>query len=175
MGEAYGFGVRAGYEKLTASNNVSVGKYAAKSNDKELFRRLTMAETVCSAAISDAISTLDDKLPGFVRSITSPLKSIVDCAKKHPALGPLARQRSTDGPKEKKFHFQSFFFNVNASTKTFHSEKDCSYTLIYSPDSANTADQDTRFEFALTKHLTLDILMRGGVVFCYSAYVLTHR
>lgn len=175
QGEAYGFGLRGGYEKLTRSNQVSVGQYASKPNSQDLSNKINEAENICGTAIAEAVSTLDDKLPGFVRSITSPLRSIADCAKKNPHLEPLVRRQSTYGDKKKAIYFQSFFLNVNAATQVLHSEKDCSYTMIYSPNEANNNGQDVRFEFAITTGQTLEILMEAGLVFCYSAYVLTHR
>ena len=174
-GEAYGFGLRGGYEKLTPSKKVSVGMYASKPISEFPSDQLSEAETICKRAIGDAANSLEDKLPGFIRAITSPLKSIADCAKKHPHLEELVRRDSTFGQEKKPLYFQSFFLNVNASTEVPHSEKDCSYTMIYSPDTPSDEEHDVRFEFSITNQHCLEIVMGGGVVFCYSAYVLTHR
>ena len=174
-GEAYGFGLRGGYEKLTPSKKVSVGMYASKPISELPSDQLSEAETICKRAIGDAANSLEDKLPGFIRAITSPLKSIADCAKKHPHLEELVRRDSTFGQEKKPLYFQSFFLNVNASTEVPHSEKDCSYTMIYSPDTPSDEEHDVRFEFSITNQHCLEIVMGGGVVFCYSAYVLTHR
>ena len=174
-GEAYGFGLRGGYEKLTPSKKVSVGMYASKPISELPSDQLSEAETICKRAIGDAANSLEDKLPGFIRAITSPLKSIADCAKKHPHLEELVRRDSTFGQEKKPLYFQSFFVNVNASTEVPHSEKDCSYTMIYSPDTPSDEEHDVRFEFSITNQHCLEIVMGGGVVFCYSAYVLTHR
>ena len=74
--------------------------------------------------------------------------------------------------------FAAGFFNVDASTKIFHTEKDCTYTLIAVPSQQgyiNSRDCGICFCFCINREKVLPLRMTEKVAFCFSAYLLTHR
>lgn len=66
------------------------------------------------------------------------------------------------------------FINVDASTKTLHTERDATYTIISVPKQEQE-DIGSNFQFVLTKGKSLFLKMDSLVTFAYSAFFLTHR
>eukprot|EP00957_Ditylum_brightwellii_P013737 1035745-Ditylum_brightwellii.AAC.1 len=74
---------------------------------------------------------------------------------------------------EEPLHFFAAQMNLDADTGVTHTECSISYTFIGMPHQ----DQDVhlRFVFDIKLERKLWLKMDQGVVFLYSAYVLTHK
>ena len=65
---------------------------------------------------------------------------------------------------------------VNATTKQFHIEKDCSYTLISVPKQGIKKNHFiANFYFKIQKENLFSIRMKPDIKFMFSGYYLTHR
>ena len=68
---------------------------------------------------------------------------------------------------------------MEASTGEFHTEKDCTYTLISIPTqntiTKKSAGNNYHFLFCLSNKIQLNIPLYPGISFIFSAAFLTHR
>ena len=66
---------------------------------------------------------------------------------------------------------------VNAETKEFHTEHDCTYTLISIPKQRHMNQLSTRYDFLfiLTEKQSISIHLTPGVTFMFSGLFLKHR
>ena len=69
--------------------------------------------------------------------------------------------------------FLSSQFNINATTKYSHTERDSSYTIIHVP-SQEIKKNNYYFHFQISNNEELQIKLEKHVSMCYSSYMLTH-
>lgn len=70
--------------------------------------------------------------------------------------------------------FTSYYVNIDAGTRDYHTEMDATYTLITVPRQVDDI-HNVYFSFKLEEKNEIKIKMRSGVTFMYSAYFLLHR
>ena len=168
------FGNKGSFDKCISS---SVGQYATKRNkctekQLEIIESADRYEKKIDNEISRAVMDMNSVLPK-IRSIISP---IIDTA--------FELQTSKKDINIKKVYtsasgcWQSSIC-VNATTGQFHTENDCTYTLISVPHQ-NTIKFDNQknhynFLFSLNNKKKVNIPLYPGVSFIFSAPFLTHR
>ena len=64
-------------------------------------------------------------------------------------------------------------FNINATTKYSHTERDSSYTIIHVPRQNKVCD-NFFFHFKISKNEELRIHLKPNTTISYSSYLLTH-
>jgi hypothetical protein len=69
----------------------------------------------------------------------------------------------------------SYFVNIDAGTREYHTEMDLTYTFIVVPRQVHVYEHDVKFSFLLSENKKFNIKMHEGVSMIYSAYLLTHR
>ena len=62
-------------------------------------------------------------------------------------------------------------FNINATTKYSHTERDSSYTIIHVPRQNQVYDN---FSFKISCNEELQIQLKPNTTISYSSYLLTH-
>ena len=168
------FGNKGSFDKCVST---SVGQYTTKRN-KCVQKQLEITESAHSYEqrieneISRAVMDMNSVVPK-IKSIISP---IIDTA--------FELQTSKKDINIKKVYtadsgcWQSSIC-VNATTGQFHTENDCTYTLISIPDQ-NTIQIDNQkhhynFLFNFNEKKKMNIPLYPGVSFIFSAPFLTHR
>lgn len=160
---------KGSFDKATLS---SVGQYSSKRkdslskqcivNDQALY-----FEKLCADEINRSVSDLTTFLPNM-RTILSP---VIEAAlfiqqQKEIDLNLKETISSNDGC------FQSSIC-VNAETKQYHTEHDCTYTLISIPKQPKSST-DYDFLFTLTSKQSINIPLESGVSFMFSGLFLRH-
>ena len=70
---------------------------------------------------------------------------------------------------------------VNAETEVFHTEQDCTYTVIWIPKQSKeiakevSKDHNCRFLFKVRDKCLIGIPLEADVTFLFSGSLLTHR
>ena len=168
------FGNKGSFDKCIHS---SVGQYSNKrssSTQKQL--QINYFANTYERYVADEISISTKDLSKVLPKITSIISPIVSTA----------------------FELQSFKKNINikegyasnsgcwqssicvdATTGEFHSENDCTYTLITIPNQSTIKSQPAgdnfHFLISLTEKKILNIPLHSGISFVFSAQFLTHR
>ena len=172
VGHYYSYGNRGNFGMVDGS---SVGQYTYKCFNSE-FKTMsshikdTAVQHICSHELGAGIDSLATRLPNIKRLISP----IVDAA--------YTIQELKGGINLKKlestYHgvWQSSVC-VNSSTERFHTEDDCTSTVIVVPKQVKMKNEKKvyRFIFQLKKHLNISFKLKYGVSFMFSGKCLTHR
>ena len=176
LGEYFSFGNKGSFDNEI--NNSSVGQYKNKKYKNDSRQHVTdwiskkMHEQI-SHQLEKAIATMLNILP-TLRQHISP---IVDTASK-------IQQEDGDVNLKKCPGYQSGCWQsqvcINACTRRFHTENDCTYTIITVPNQVNTSkssDSIPQFDFLymIKPKCYVGIDMKIGTTFLFSGYMLTHR
>ena len=174
LGHNYSFGNKAAYE-IKESSSVSQYVYKKSTNVKKMNSSRLIAtnlEELCANDLSFAISSLSKVFP-TVRNVISPiLKTCFELQSTNGKLKNFEKTRSyNDGL------WQSALC-INAQTKVFHTENDCTYTVISVPKQSKTtspANIEYNFLFKIQDRQILGINMLPGVSFMFSGKYMTHK
>ena len=171
-GKYFSYGNKANFEII---NHSSVSQYAYKlfkDDEKSTASHLknNAIECICSHELGVAMDSLSGRLHNL-RDLISPILDVAYSEQKHKGYINLKKVQSSD------HGCWQTQVCVNASTEKFHTEKDCTYTLIHVPKQKKSSDvnQQYRFVFQLMKHMNICITLRYGVSFIFSGQFLTHR
>ena len=168
------FGNKGSFDKVVTS---SVGQYTTKKKTtvaKQIPLNIdaTYYERSISEEINRSVNDLSTLIP-TIRSVISPvLETCYDLQTDAIKLNMKEVLSSKDGC------WQSSLC-VNAITKQFHTEKDCTYTLISIPSQeSNCEDKNANrydFIFKINDRKHLSIKLTPGTSFIFSGLYLTHR
>jgi hypothetical protein len=167
------FGNKGSYDKATFS---SVGQYCTKKKSKlsdqiTVNQQATMYEQYCADEISRSVNALSSYLPN-IRSIVAPVLQVAFEQQQidNKDLNLQANLSSSDGC------FQSCIC-INAETQTYHTEHDCTYTMITIPSQTHTKKSTIVYDFLfeLTSKQSINIPLEAGVSFIFSGLFLKHR
>ena len=172
-GSYFSFGNRANYRK---DGNSSVTLYADKIKNNGI---ITKQEKIRCEAIErkseQSLSYSINKLSIYLPNVNSLLSPILDTVLKVPG----GRNILKKAPKFSNGIFKTSIC-VNASTKVFHTESDCTYTVVHVPNQDLNIDEDKQhtdrnFLFKLNQKITICIPMKPGISIMFSGAYLTHR
>ena len=167
------FGNKGSFDKATTS---SVGQYTCKKKDNLLKQCIvnkdaTKFEQCCANEISRSVTDLSTFLPN-IRSILAPVLEVAFSIQElgGKVLNLKESQASTNGC------YQSSIC-VNAETQEYHTEHDCTYTLISVPNQSKSKEETMRYDFLfdLTPKQVINIPLNAGVTFMFSGLFLKHR
>ena len=169
------FGNKGSYETV---NESTVGQYTTKKHSclsKQVIinQEATIYEKFCSNEISRSVKDLSFILPN-IRSIISPvLETTFDLQIKEGKELNLKEMSSiTDGCWQTSIC-------IDAETKEFHTEHDCTYTLISIPlqKTQKCIHQTIKYNFLfnLTSKQSINIALKPGISFIFSGLFLSHR
>ena len=174
LGYNYSFGNKAAYD---IKENSSVSQYVYKrfTNAKKTDTSRCIAtklEELCANDLSFAISSLSKVFPTVHRVISPILRTCYDLQATNGKLKNFERTRSyNNGLWQSALCF-------NAQTKVFHTENDCTYTVISVPKQSKTtslANAEYNFLFKFQDRQILGINMLPGVSFIFSGKFMTHK
>jgi hypothetical protein len=168
------FGNKGSFDKATTS---SVGQYSIKKKNtlsKQLPVNIDAAyyEASTSKEISRSVTDLSTIFQN-IRSVISPvLETLHNIELNEAKLNMKEVLSSKDGC------WQSSLC-IDAVTKLFHTEKDCTYTLITIPLQECKFDKkdSTRYDFIfkINDRRHINVRLTPGISFIFSGYYLTHR
>jgi hypothetical protein len=168
------FGNKGSFEKAVSS---SVGQYTCKKSSSltkqlQINNEATYYERVTSLEIKRAVDSFATVIP-TIRSVISPVIEVAfDMQENKSDLNLKEGLATKDGC------WQSSLC-VNATTKCFHTEPDCTYTLISVPNqSMKSKDENINrydFIFQISQRHHISIKLTPGVSFLFSGMYLTHR
>ena len=163
------FGNKGSFDKAVVS---SVGQYSTKKSKnqvKQLFieEESQEYENLIAIHIAFSVKDLSVVIPN-IRTILNPIvKTAFEIQQKDKELNIKEGKATVDGC----WHTS---ICINAETKCFHTEEDCSYTLITVPQQNVVNDRyDFIFQLKGNKHINLHML--PGTSFIFSGMYLTHR
>ena len=163
------FGNKGSFAKAISS---SVGQYTStksKSIKKEVIinAEASLFEKLTANEITRSVNNLRTVLPN-IRSLIAPvLETSYELQQKNIDLNLKEGFSSKDGCWQTSLC-------VNAVTKQFHTEQDCTYTLISIPNQALNEDRyDFIFKINPQKHICIQMI--PGLSFIFSGMYLTHR
>ena len=167
------FGNKGSFDKAVSS---SVGQYTCKkrtrlSKQLQVNRDTSLYEQFAADEIGRSVKDLCTFLPN-ITSILSPVIQIAFDTQSidNKDLNLKETLSSNEGC------FQSSIC-VNAETKEYHVEHDCTYTLITVPNQNKPKESLVEYDFLfkLTGKQTINIPLKSGVTFMFSGLFLNHR
>ena len=169
------FGNKGSYETINAS---SVGQYNTKKHsilDKQVSinQEATLYETYCANEISRSVKDLGTFLPN-IRNIIAPVieTSFNLQSKEGKDLNLKEMSSITEGCWQTSIC-------IDAETREYHTEHDCTYTLISIPTQKTQKKNQTSikydFLFKLTNKQSINVTLKPGVSFIFSGLFLSHR
>ena len=167
-GEYYSFGNKGNFGMV---DNSSVGIYASKSYTKSSsnLKAKSIADEMESSSANE-VGYAVKNLSGVVPNLHKLLSPVVDVAfnmqATHGDLNIQKVQTASSGLWQSKVC-------INATTKKWHTENDCSYTLVSVPNQ--DCVQEYVFFFRLNSSKYIGIPMKSRVSFVSSMKLLTHR
>lgn len=168
------FGNKGSFEKNT---NSSVGQYANKRSTSVIKQyHIDAIANVYDRHIAEDISSSTNVLSKYLPKIKSIISPIIRTA--YELQSTIGNINIKEGSASKSGCWQTSIC-VDATTGDFHTEQDCTYTLISIPNqntiSSKTAGENYHFLFCLTDKKNLNIPLNLGISFIFSAAFLTHR
>ena len=168
------FGNKGSY-KMT--NSSSVGQYATKKHSKlskqiVINEEAAMYESYCAHEISRSIKDLQAFVPNIKSIIAPVIETSYKLQLEEKDLNLTEVPSSSDGCWQTSIC-------IDAETKQYHTEHDCTYTLISVPKQivsksiASSIKYD--FLFKLTDSQSINVSMKPGVSFMFSGLFLCHR
>ena len=169
-GEYYSYGVRAAFH---IENNSSLSLYKAKYTSSTKKQKIIKVEADNSEQklameCESFVSSFKNHLP----RIHKHLSAIVDTAYKMQLEESVGSINLVNSPTSKNGLWQSQIC-VNASTASFHTENDCTYTLIGVP--VQPKHNLYKFLFKINERITFSVVMNQNVSFIFSGSFLEHR
>ena len=135
-----------------------------------------MDDSLVSKQLMHAIKALENRIPEVITDTATPVSCVVkELSRINPSEArnkKICERKSYNGT---SLRYGAQFINVDAETSVYHTERDCSYTLISVPQQEHMDSKEFVFQFKINEQLILDIDMVPGISFTYSAYLLTHR
>jgi hypothetical protein len=168
------FGNKGSFDKTVDS---SVGQYVTKkhknNNRQNSINTLASSYEQKIATVIDSTVRCMDKLLPNIRSIISPcIDTAYQLQNGTKDINLMKVSSSNNGC------WQSSIC-INAETKSFHNEHDCTYTLIAIPDqdffNTKSKDEEYNFIFKLSPDNMVHIDLIAGISFIFSGHFLTHR
>ena len=162
---------------FTKSTNSSIGQYANKwTSSKEKKVHLDYFADVYEERVANEIGRATQDIYRVLPKITQIISPIVSTAYEMQASKKDINIK--EGYASKSGCWQTSIC-VNATTGKFHSENDCTYTLISVPKQTTTTKEGNiynyHFLFSLTSKKKLNIPLYPGISFVFSAAFLSHR
>ena len=166
------FGNKGSFAKALSS---SVGQYATKKTStlaKQLIinNEASYYERMTSNEITRSVNNFATVIP-TIRSVISPvIETTFELQKDDTNINLKEGLASKDGCWQTSLC-------VNAATDIFHTEQDCTYTLISIPKQEMINDTNNRYDFIFKinaiQHISIKLI--PGVSFIFSGTYLTHR
>ena len=176
LGEYYSFGNKGSYDNGNV-NNSSVGQYANKKYKNKYRQQSSDINDVVmhqctSMELGKGIATMFLILP----QLTEHLSPIVNTASKiQDKIGDINLVKC---PGYNNGCWQSQVC-INACTRVFHTEKDCTYTIINVPNQDNIEKKEKQtkynFLFMIKPKCYIGLNLQVGTTLLFSGYLLTHR
>jgi len=168
------FGNKGSYEM---QNQSSVGQYATKKNTKLEKQRIinsnaTIYENYCADEISRSVNTMKGFLPNIKRIIAPVIETSYEIQLRHKDMNLKETPSISNGCWQTSIC-------INAETKEYHTEHDCTYTLISVPNHSvpkpSLSSSKYDFLFRLTDNQSINITLKPGISLMFSGLFLTHR
>lgn len=168
------FGNKGSY-KMT--NSSSVGQYTTKKHSKlskqiAINEDATLYESYCAREISRAVKDIKAYIPNIKSIIAPVIETSYKLQMEEKDLNLTEVTSISDGCWQTSIC-------IDAETKQYHTEHDCTYTLISVPKQivsksiASSIKYD--FLFKLTDSQSINVSMKPGVSFMFSGLLLCHR
>ena len=166
LGMYYSYGNKANFGQTDLS---SIGQYASKRNNLDSHVNDLCIEELSQSEIQISIKQLSMHLP-LLRKLLSP---IVSTANRIQSTVGSINLKQTSASEE---GIWQTCMCVNAQTTEFHTEMDCTYTLIHVPSQEPEQSAGKyNFVFQLSPSMNISIHMKAGLSFMFSGKFLTHR
>ena len=168
------FGNKGSYEIVNSS---SVGQYTTKKHTKLSKQQIinsqaTKYETYCANEIARSVCALKSFLPNIQSIIAPVLETSYELQLKEQDLNLKEMSSVNEGCWQTSIC-------IDAETREYHTEHDCTYTLISIPsqESSNPSASSIKYDFLfkLTNNQTINISLKPGLSFMFSGLYLTHR
>ena len=166
-GTYFSFGISASFKPIRENPSMmSTAEYAWKKRPDEELQ--TKIENDLKRLITQGIKRIESIFPAMSQAMAVPCKIACQLSKE---LG-----TSTIETMDEKIPFMSTSICFDAYTEIFHTEKDCTYTLISTPsqERKNLA-RNLQFKFLLNEKILLNIPLLEQSTLLFSAYFLSHR
>ena len=170
------FGNKGSFDKVVHSSP-SVGQYAWKKNSNPnkqylISMRACRYEEQIALEIDSCVNRIGRVIPN-IRCVISPvIDTAFEIQKERGHINLQSTLTSENGCWQTSIC-------INAQTKDFHNEHDCTYTLITVPDQdyfhPPSTNHNYQFLFKISKTDMIHIDMVPGVSFMFSGVFLTHR
>ena len=170
----YSFGNKGAYERI---DNSTVGQYKTKtfkddSKTMRLHSWCKSAETLIAMHLNESVISLKT----YIRNISALISPVIDVAykmqSKHGNVNLKAVETKNSG-------IWMSTIALNAQTSQFHSEDDCTYTLVKVPNqskSMNLGNNHQRmFLLRINDKITYAFPLTHNLSFVYSGNFVTHR
>ena len=171
-GNYYSYGNKGNFALVDGS---SVGQYTYKGFKDQL--KATRAH-VRDCAV-DCISTHElaagiDSLSSRVHNIRDLISPIIDAAYYRQLKDGSINLKRVESAKHGVWQSSVC---VNAVTEKFHTENDCTSTVIVVPNQASLTNKDRefRFVFQLQQYMNVSFKLKHGISFMFTGKFLTHR
>ena len=166
------FGNKGSFEK---NIHTSVGQYKSKRcNSEEKQKIITEKSNLKEYECCEEIGRAVGRLSKMIRNIKHKISPVLNVG--------FNLQRDNVDVNFKKVLSSNYgcwqsSICVNAQTKEFHTEKDCTYTLITIPNQSNMKDNQKRYKFLFrfNEKKYCSIQLSIGMSFIFSGTYLTHR
>ena len=165
-GKYYSYGNKANFGCTELS---TIGQYASKLAAYESHLKGLCIEEVSQMELQLCMKQLSLHLP-ILNKLLSPVVSIAN--KMQADIGTINLKETTASDEG----IWQTCMCVNAQTTEFHTEMDCTYTLIHVPNQHVTENNsEYHFMFQLSTSVNVSIHMKPGLSFMFSGQFLTHR
>ena len=167
LGKYFSFGNSAVYKTV---NKSSVGVYQTKTNLSLIKKvKVGVIQDLVANELKEGVASLGDVIP-LLNEYIAPVFNIGH---------ELQRTLGADIIKKDKYSQSGIWksvFCINARTSTFHTEDDCSYTVITVPKQELKAEgKDYHFLFKLNSEQSISLNMNKPLTFMFSGKCLTHK
>ena len=170
----YSFGNKGSYEMV---NNSSVGQYTTKvvknkETNAERQKWCCSAENLIGEHLNESIQTLKS----YIRNIPKLISPVIDVAygmqKEHGDV-------NLKATKERESGIWMSTIVLNGQTSNFHSENDCTYTLVTVPKQCNKMNHGNKnrrmFLININEQNIFAVPMTHNLSLLYSGNFITHR
>ena len=168
------FGNKGSYEIIKSS---SVGQYSTKKHSKLskqmiINEEATVYETHCASEISRGVKVLSTIIPNIKTIIAPVIETSFNLQLNEKDLNLKETASIHDGCWQTSIC-------IDAQTKQYHTEHDCTYTFITVPKQLQSKSPPSTikydFLFKLTAKQSINLSLKAGVTFIFSGLFLSHR
>ena len=165
-GKYYSYGNKANF----CQNDLStIGQYASKPCAYKSHLKGLCIEELSQMEMQLSVKQLSIHLP-ILHKLLSPVVSIAN--EMQSDIGTINLKETTASDEG----IWQTCMCINAQTIEFHTEMDCTYTLIHVPDQdVSENNSEYHFMFQLSTLTNVSIHMKPGLSFMFSGQFLTHR